>query len=35
MLKILRNGKKRARAAIRRHLNVCIKVVEDAEVVPD
>lgn len=31
MLKILRNGKIRVRTDIRRHLNVCIKVVEDAE----
>lgn len=35
MLKILRNGRIRVRSDIRRRLNVCTKVVEDAEVVPD
>lgn len=35
MLKILRNERKSVRSDIRRHLNVCIKVVEDAEVIPD
>lgn len=31
MLKTLRNEKIRLRTNIRRHLNVCVKVVEDAE----
>lgn len=35
LLKILRNGKIRVRTDIRRHLNVCVKVVEDAEEGPD
>lgn len=35
MLKVLRKGKIRGGMTLRRHLNVCVKVVKDAEAMPD